>query len=326
MFNPFISVVIPTHNAPDLLEEAINSVIQQSYNNWELIIIDDGSNPPVEPYTYTNKYPDKIKFYRNETPIGGSSSKNMGIKKSKGEILAFLDHDDLYSENYLETAVSAFENQPQVDLFFMGIDWFGERAKWALPSYENAMKKILDKVSVQIAEQDSLIFEDDIFYALLYSVPMAFQRPVVKRPQFGKVGFYQDNCMIWDCDWALRATAKKLKTGLINKPLYRQRVAGQGFASRPEKQLEQMLLGLEIKQRILSELNKESHAQLDLKQIKKAIANNFFNIAYYHRTHNNLKKALSAYLKSQQYAPTASSLKFVVAVFIKALKNLFQVK
>ena len=100
-----VSIVLPTYNRAQEIKVAINSVLSQSYDNWELIIIDNFSNDGTE--EEVSKINDnRIKFYkiRNDGII--AKSRNLGIKNSKGEIISFLDSDDWWKDNKLETAVN----------------------------------------------------------------------------------------------------------------------------------------------------------------------------------------------------------------------------
>ena len=92
-----ISIIIPTFNREQYIEETIVSVIQQTYDNWELIIVDDGSSDNT--FEILNKYCKKDKridiYQRESQPKGANHCRNIGIEKSNGEYLIFLDSDDL---------------------------------------------------------------------------------------------------------------------------------------------------------------------------------------------------------------------------------------
>jgi glycosyltransferase involved in cell wall biosynthesis len=90
-----VSVIITTHNRCELLPRAIDSVLNQTYSNIELIIVDDGSKDDTETIinTYLDKYPDIVYVKHNE-PRGGNAARNSGILKSNGDFVAGLDDDD----------------------------------------------------------------------------------------------------------------------------------------------------------------------------------------------------------------------------------------
>lgn len=112
---PLISIVLPTYNRAKFLPQCINSVINQDYQNWELLIIDNNSTDDTD--LVIEKFVDsRVKLFKinNEGLIG--RSRNLGIKHSKGEWIAFLDSDDWWLENKLTKTLDACTNY--TDLIF----------------------------------------------------------------------------------------------------------------------------------------------------------------------------------------------------------------
>lgn len=102
--NELISVVITTYNRSDKLESAITSVLNQTYKNIEIIVVDDNTNIHGErekTKSIVRKY-ENIKLIQNKTNLGGALSRNEGIKNCSGELISFLDDDDEYLPNRLE--------------------------------------------------------------------------------------------------------------------------------------------------------------------------------------------------------------------------------
>ena len=101
-FTPLISVVIPAYNAEQFLDETLESVLSQTYENWECIIVNDGSTDNTE--SVVKKWCEKdarFRYFYKENS-GASDTRNLGIKEARGEYIAFLDADDLYMPNFLE--------------------------------------------------------------------------------------------------------------------------------------------------------------------------------------------------------------------------------
>ena len=98
--NDKISVIVPLFNYKQYIEENINSIITQSYDNWEIIIVDDASTddpyPVIEPYLS-----DKVKYIKLDVNVGYGSAKNVGIRNSNGSFIVILDADDMLCENSL---------------------------------------------------------------------------------------------------------------------------------------------------------------------------------------------------------------------------------
>lgn len=112
-----ISIIMPAYNAELYIQEAVNSVINQTYNNWELIIIDDGSTDNTAAVITTHFSNDnRIKYYYQENSKQ-AKARNNGISKAVGDILAFLDADDLWLPQKLEYSLSLFDLD-KYDLLF----------------------------------------------------------------------------------------------------------------------------------------------------------------------------------------------------------------
>lgn len=101
-FNPLISVVIPTFNRATVLERALLSVLSQTYKNIELVIIDDASTDNTEEVVRRILSGQKYIYRRNTKNLRGGASRNLGVKLSSGQMIAFLDSDDFWTENKLE--------------------------------------------------------------------------------------------------------------------------------------------------------------------------------------------------------------------------------
>lgn len=109
-YRPLVSVIMNCHNGERYLFEAINSVINQTYMNWEIIFFDnqsvDGSKRIVE-----NLQDNRIKYYRSSEYLCLGEARNQAINKSKGELIAFLDTDDLWLPSKLEKQIPLFDDQ-----------------------------------------------------------------------------------------------------------------------------------------------------------------------------------------------------------------------
>ena len=110
--NSLVSIIVPSYNKAEFIGETIISVQNQTYNNWELIIIDDNSTDNSWELIKNNSNQDKrIRCFKNDSgKKGGSICRNIGIKKSKGEYLIFLDADDILIEKCLEQRISKIKN------------------------------------------------------------------------------------------------------------------------------------------------------------------------------------------------------------------------
>lgn len=107
---PLVSIIMPTFNAGSTIKDAIQSILNQTYKNWELIITDDcSSDNTLEILREYACADSRIKFIRNETNSGAGFSRNRSIDAAKGKYIAFLDADDLWLENKLSHQISFME-------------------------------------------------------------------------------------------------------------------------------------------------------------------------------------------------------------------------
>lgn len=123
--SPIISIVLPTYNRANLISETIESVINQSYTNWELIVIDDGSTDDTQKVV-TSFQDSRIHYYFIEHSANLGKVRNEGIRKATGEFIAFLDSDDLWKPHKLERQHSLLQMHPQASFIFSNGDQFGE--------------------------------------------------------------------------------------------------------------------------------------------------------------------------------------------------------
>lgn len=147
--SPLISVIIPTYNRANFLHQAIESVLAQTYKNWELIIVDDGSTDNTS--ELVRKFTDKRIIYLYQENRGASAARNKGIQKAKGEYIAFLDSDDAWLSRKIEKQLDIFKisrfNPGVVCAGVQYIDYNGTpQNQKKLPKYRgNIFKQLLRK-------------------------------------------------------------------------------------------------------------------------------------------------------------------------------------
>ena len=121
--NTFFSIIIPAYNSQEFLNKAVESVINQTYNCWELLLIDDCSsdNTRLICENYEKQYKNKIKFYRHSVNKGASGARNTGIENSTGKYIVFLDSDDYLKKTALSQLYNSIENNSEPDMIVFGM-------------------------------------------------------------------------------------------------------------------------------------------------------------------------------------------------------------
>ncbi|MBW4636460.1 MAG: glycosyltransferase [Iphinoe sp. HA4291-MV1] len=119
---PLVSIITPFLNTEKFIKEAIESVLAQSYDSWELLLVDDGSTDGSTAIAqrYTDLYPEKMHYFEHDghQKRGKSTSRNLGISKAKGKYIAFLDADDVFLPQKLEQQVTILESQPETGMVY----------------------------------------------------------------------------------------------------------------------------------------------------------------------------------------------------------------
>lgn len=107
---PLVSIVIPLYNGSNYVEEAIKSALAQTYDNIEIIVVNDGSTDNGAGKAICDRYSDRIVYFEKENG-GCASALNFGIKHAKGALISWLSHDDLYDSQKVEKQVRIYTNQ-----------------------------------------------------------------------------------------------------------------------------------------------------------------------------------------------------------------------
>ena len=251
----FFSVVIPTYNMLSFLKKAINSVLKQSYKNYEIIIIDNHSSDGTEKYIQSLKN-DKIKFFKikNNGIIG--KSRNLGIKKSKGNWIAFLDADDEWLSKKLKD-INNFIKKKKFQVICSSeliIDKIQEKKKiWHYGPYEKNFyeillrygnklstsssivnKKFLEKFKINFSEKASFAnFEDYDFFLNISRKQGVF---FFSKTIHGKHLFHEDSSTL---------KRKKLKNAFFS--VIKHHVKIQRFTKNKDKLFNEISLIYEIK-------------------------------------------------------------------------------
>jgi len=119
MLEPFFSIIIPVYNRSNLIKPAIESVIAQTFSNWELLIIDDASTDDsclvIEQYCLTDS---RIRLFKQPFNQERGAARNKGIEKSQGTYICFLDSDDSFCENHLQTLFESIQKDMEPAMYF----------------------------------------------------------------------------------------------------------------------------------------------------------------------------------------------------------------
>lgn len=186
MEDSLVSIIIPTFNRAAIIGETLDSVISQSYSNWECIVVDEGSHDATEDVIekYSNEHPNIVYLKRHRPQKGVSVCRNIGIEKAKGAFIIFLDSDDLLDKNCLKNRVAYAMHDPHNDFWVFKMQEF-------IGSIDN-MKRIHNTYP----ENDSKKAYLEMF--LKGTNPFSVTAPLWKRTSLIKLGGFNETLQLWE--------------------------------------------------------------------------------------------------------------------------------
>ncbi|TDX42928.1 glycosyl transferase family 2 [Halanaerobium congolense] len=175
--NPLVSVVIPTYKRPDMLGRAIDSVLNQTYDNIEIVVVDDNdedSEYRKETEEFMDKYADNdnLVYLKHTENKGGSAARNTGIKTSEGEYIAFLDDDDIWVNTKLKKQIEVFKNNNNLGLVYC-----------RMYSFKNNTGEVYHKKKIKLVN-------GSIYTDMLEMNYIGTPTALVKKICFQKVGLF----------------------------------------------------------------------------------------------------------------------------------------
>lgn len=135
--NPVVSVILPTHNRRNYLAESVDSVLRQTFENFELIVVDDASDDETPAFLDgLAKRDGRVRVIRTNENLGCNGARNLALERVRGSYVALIDDDDLALPERLERTVEGFSSSPNVDVVCTGyrfVDADGLELPWAAP-------------------------------------------------------------------------------------------------------------------------------------------------------------------------------------------------
>ena len=165
MENELVSVVIPTHNREDMIKRAIDSVLNQTYSNLEVIVVDDASTDNTE--EIVNGYHDsRVRLICQKVRGGANKARNIGIKNSKGGYIAFQDSDDEWLPNKLECQMGLMETSKRQVCYCAYYHLAGEKRTIMPADYENSARYQNNLQTIlkagNVASTQTLVIKKDV--------------------------------------------------------------------------------------------------------------------------------------------------------------------
>lgn len=197
LYNPLVSIVLPTHNRSSLVKKAIQSVLDQTYTNLELIVVDDGSTDDTQ--VAISKISDSRLIYIYQKKSGRSEARNRAIRVSRGEFIGFLDSDDLFYSNKLELQVKYFKKNPHCKMLYTAANCIDQQGK-------TLKFKFVAKKSGNLYSQISF----------MKPLTIALPTVMVRKEIFGEVGLFDSSMDRFEDIDLWRRISKRYRINALN--------------------------------------------------------------------------------------------------------------
>ncbi|MEJ5330084.1 MAG: glycosyltransferase family 2 protein [Desulfobaccales bacterium] len=175
--NPLVSIIIPTYNRSHTILRSVNSVLHQTYRNFEIIIVDDGSTDNTEKLIM-NLNSTQIKYIKHSINKGAAAARNTGVIAAKGEYIAFQDSDDEWHPDKLRKQIDIFQNL-SLDVGMIYTDM------WRIHN-----KKKYYFSSPHIMPEDGIIYNKALND---YLAGIGLATAIIRREVFSKIGYFDNN-------------------------------------------------------------------------------------------------------------------------------------
>ena len=269
---PLVSIITPAHNIAEYIAETLDSVFAQTFQNFEIIIVNDGSPDTIEFEKVLEPYADKI-IYLKQSNRGAGEARNVGIERARGELLAFLDGDDVWDENFLQSQIEFLEKN-DFDLVYSAALLFGGSAMDGQRYTRNAP-------SAGAANFESLL---DLRCNVITSGVVARKKNVLDAGKFETAKVRAHDFILW-----LKMARNGTRIGYQKKVLLKYRVRRDSLSGdsvqRVEREIdvyrrvrEQIELG-EAHERIVENQLKRLNAELEIERGKSFLIEENFAAA-----------------------------------------------
>jgi glycosyltransferase involved in cell wall biosynthesis len=319
-----ITVAVPTHNRPWLLREALASIVAQTHPQWEVVVVDDGSAPPVLESTLRELLGERFILVRHDQAQGIAAAKNAGVAAAHGEVVVHLDDDDLLAPTALAQIAAVYARHPGLECLFVNVEPFGTYAPGTAANQSHAVSGLLERAQrptdhgsritdhgSRITDHSVAFFDRRLFAALLKSVPMAMQRPAARKTLWDRVGPLRRDSYLPEPEWAMKS-ALLCEPALLLHCAYLARMDGQNNVTVPEQKLKHMHAAVDIRKTLLAWIARNPTLAGHAGEVRHSLAGVYFNQAYHHQRNGHCRAAWRPLFASFATHPQWYSLRFAL--------------
>ncbi len=304
---PRVSVIIPTFNAANYLEETLASVLGQTYKDIEVIVVDDGSTDNTAELVV--KFGNRIRYVRQTNSSGPSWPRNVGICLAKGSLISFFDSDDVMLPDKIGSAVRLFERRPEIGMVFTNFAVCDENGRVAPGRFLDRYDYFHSMNRFQVSEKAFLFRGGDIFDGLFFENFIGTSSVMVRKDVFSKIGLFDHGLRTSeDRDMWFRIS-KEYDAGYVEMVghLYRDRPGG--ISKRGAETLENRV-------KVIERHRTGAHSGKARKRARELIALCYYGIGYHYQAAMDFGTARRLYVRSLEKRVNTAALRGLLITLI----------
>ena len=286
-----VSIIVRTYNRGYIIGEALASALAQTYRDFEIIVVDDGSTDDT--FELVSGFrSSKIRYIKHDTNRGVSVAGNTGIKAATGDLIAHLDSDDLWRPDMLSSLVGFLSRHSEVDAVFCDVEVIRDaKSAPSIVSSMNAFPKLLAMHGS--SRSDEFVFSKrEMYLCLLEEVPIKPTAVLIRRSILDTVGAYNASWVSGE-DWELYLRISKAhRFGYLNRRLATMRVRADSTLSKFFEQDKVFLSGLAIREKATLGGDREA-----LRAVNRAISRHHKDLGWVYRSSGRPIKCMFTYAR-----------------------------
>jgi glycosyltransferase involved in cell wall biosynthesis len=289
-YEPLVSVTIPTYNSGKYLEETIASILRQSYDNIEIIIVDDGSTDNTS--DIIKKFDThKIKYMYQENSGSPSNPRNVALRNALGDLICLFDSDDVMAANKLEYSVNIFNKEPNVDFVFSDFNVTNENGEIINAHFLDDYRSFRKLLTPIRGCDNCYLLSGDVYLELLIANFIGTPSVLFKRQLFSHIGYFDESLRsAEDIDYWYRVALAGKTIAYLDAIGFSYRRRKDSITSHPNENIQYIL-------RVFEKQLINAHTDEQLKQVNKQIYRVLLTDAWAAFKSNKYESAILKYTK-----------------------------
>lgn len=283
-----VSIIMRTYNRAYVLGEAIESALRQTYSDFEIIVVDDGSVDDTSEIVRQFQS-DKIRYIRHDRNRGVSAAGNTGISAARGSLIAHLDSDDLWNSEMLRHLVDVLDHHPEVGAAFCNVEIVRPESISSVVSNMHAFSKM---IAPYAGSENVILTSREMYVCLLEEIPIKPTGVIIRRDVLDAVGGYNESWLSGE-DWELYLRiSKRYGFGYVNRKLATMRIYKDSTLSKFQEEDKVSLLRLALSEKRALRGDREA-----LRAVDRAIARHHNNLGWIYLHSGRRMRGISTYAR-----------------------------